>query len=86
MKKSLKIMFIIIAVVVGIIVMDTIQAIVFNNSPLLKIRENFNGGSTNYIDKGLVVNHYNCTNKEKKLYLKRQNILVQSMKIKSLMK
>lgn len=71
MKKSLKIMFIIIAVVVGIIVMDTIQAIVFNNSPLLKIRENFNGGSTHYIDKGLVVNHYNCTNKEKKTLFKK---------------
>lgn len=65
MKKGLKIILIILGVLVGIIVLDTLQAKVFNNSPLLKIRENLDGGSIDYIDKGLFVNHYKCSNKEK---------------------
>lgn len=70
MKKSLKITFIVIGVLFGIIVLDTFQAIVFQYSPLLKIRENLDGGSTDYIDKGLFVNYYYCTNGEEHTLLK----------------
>lgn len=76
MKKGLKITFIILGVALGIIVLDTLQALLFDNSPIFKIREYYDGSSTNYIDKGLFVNHYHCVNKKKKLYLKTQNILV----------
>ena len=50
---------------VGIVALDTLQAKIFDNSPLLKIRDNLDGGSTDYIDKGLFVNHYHCNNNEK---------------------
>ncbi|UKI57594.1 MAG: hypothetical protein L6V81_09835 [Clostridium sp.] len=36
MKKSLKITLIIIGVFVGLIILDTTQAIVFNNSPIIR--------------------------------------------------
>ena len=65
MKKSLKITLIVLGVLVGIITLDTLQAKIFDNSPLLKIRDNLDGGSTDYIDKGLFVNHYHCNNNEK---------------------
>lgn len=65
MKKSLKYTLIIIVSTIGIILIDTLQATVFNNSPLLKIRENVNGESTIYIDKGIFVNSYKCANNKK---------------------
>ena len=65
MKKGLKITLIVLVVTLGVVVLDTLQAKIFNNSPLLKIRENLDGGSLDYIDKGLFVNHYHCNNNEK---------------------
>ncbi len=65
MKKGLKISFIVLVVMVGVVVLDTLQAKIFDNSPLLSIRENLDGGSTDYIDKGLLVNYYYCNNDEK---------------------
>ncbi len=64
MKKVLKITLIVIGIIMGIILIDTLQAIIFDNSPLLKIRDNFDAGSIDYIDKGLFVNHYHCINDE----------------------
>ena len=55
-----EITLIILEVIVGIIILDTIQALIFNNSLIVKIRENNDGGSTDYIDKGIFVNHYYC--------------------------
>ena len=49
---------------VGIIVVDTLQAKIFNNSPLLKIKDNLDGGTIDYIDKGIFVNHYHCNNEK----------------------
>ena len=63
MKKGLKISLIVLGVLVGIIAIDTLQAKIFDNSPLLKIRDNLNG--IGYIDKGILVNHYYCNNNEK---------------------
>ena len=60
MKKGLKITLIVLGVLIGIVV----QAKVFDNIPLLKIRDNLDGGSTDYIDKGIFVNHYHCNNNE----------------------
>ena len=64
MKKSLKITLIVLGVLVGIVALDTLQAKIFDNSPLLKIRDNLDGGTTDYIDKGIFVNHYHCNNNE----------------------
>ena len=65
MKKGLKITLIVLGVLVGIVALDTLQAKIFDNSPILKIRDNLDGGSIDYIDKGIFVNHYHCNNNEK---------------------
>ena len=70
MQKGLKITLIVVGVLVGIIALDTLQAKIFNNSPLLKIRQNLDEGSLDYIDEGLFVNHYHCNNNEKVTTLK----------------
>ena len=62
MKKGLKITLIVLGVLVGIVALDTLQAKIFDNSPLLKIRDNLDGGKIDYIDRGLLVNHYKYTN------------------------
>ena len=64
MKKGLKITLIVLGVLVGIVALDTLQAKIFDNSPILKIRDNLDGGSIDYIDKGIFVNHYHCNNNE----------------------
>ena len=69
MKKSLKIFLIVLGVLIGVIAIDTIKAIVFNNSPILHIREHINKcNEKDYIDKGIIVNHYNCNNESKTLF------------------
>ena len=65
MKKVVKIILIVLVVFFSVIVLDTIQAKIFDNSPLLKIRNNLDGGAVDYIDKGIFVNHYHCNNNEK---------------------
>ena len=58
MKKSIKIILIILSLIVFFILIDTIQAIVLKNSPLISLKENL--GEKNYIKKGLLVNVYYC--------------------------
>lgn len=65
MKKGLKIILIVLGVLLGIVALDTLQAKVFDNSPIIKLRETYYGGEIYYIDKGLLVNHYHCNNNEK---------------------
>ena len=65
MKKGLKITIIVLGILVGIIALDTLQAKIFDNSPILKIRNNLDDGSTDYVDKGIFVNYYHCSNNEK---------------------
>lgn len=55
---------------IGIVVLDALQALLFDNSPIIKIRENNVGGSIDYIDKGIFVNHYYCVNKEENTVFK----------------
>ena len=65
MKKGIKITLIILGIILTIITLDTLQAKILNNSPIIKIRKNLDGGNTDYIDLGLLVNHYHCNNEEK---------------------
>jgi len=58
MKKVL----IVIGVLFGIILLDSTQAMVFNNNPIIKIKEYYNGGNINYKSKGILVDTINCTN------------------------
>ena len=63
MKKVFKIILIVLLFLMLIIVIDTIQAKVFDNSPILNVKEKFNDY---YINKGIFVNYYHCSNDEQK--------------------
>ena len=64
MKKVLKITLIVLGILVSVVALDTIQAKIFDNSPILKIRKDLKDGYVKYVDKGLFVNHYHCSNNE----------------------
>ncbi len=65
MKKVIKIFLIIFIVLVIIVLVDTIQAKVFDNNALIKIRYNSDRGNVDYVDKGIFVYTYVFTNGEK---------------------
>ena len=51
MKKTTKIIVIVIVTLLILLVIDTIQAKVFNNSTVIKITEEYNGGTLTKLDK-----------------------------------
>ena len=53
-----------------LIIIDISQALIFQNSPVLKIREHFDGGTLYYKDKGLITYTYNCIGEKRKTVLK----------------
>ena len=56
MKKGIRITLIVIGIVIGIILLDTIQALVFNNNPII-------GTQTKCRSKqGIFVTTYHCDN------------------------
>lgn len=58
MKKGLKITLIVVGVLVGIILLDTMQALIFNNNPVIGIE-------TKCLKKeGILVNTYHCGNEK----------------------
>ena len=65
MKKIVKFIGILIIIAVVVILVDTIQAKVFDNSPVLKVTENNDGGSLDRIDKGIFVDTYVFADGEK---------------------
>lgn len=69
MKKK-KIVIISLCSIIGLIFLDFIIALTFNNSPIIKIRDNYNGGSTVYKDKGIFTNTYKYTDGKTKTVLK----------------
>lgn len=71
MKNSiLKTILIIIGITIGIIILDSVQAFVFDNNPFIKIKEYYNGGDLNYKSKGLLVDTINCSNGNKDTVIK----------------
>ena len=56
-----KIILILIFIIV-LLLLDNIQALLFNNSPIIKIRTYLDNNS--YVDKGLFVNTYYCYNSD----------------------
>ncbi len=63
MKKIIKRILLIIAVLFSIILIDTLQAKIFNNSPIIHVREYFNGGGAlDYVDYGIFVAYYKYAN------------------------
>lgn len=69
MKKK-KILIITLCSIIGLIFLDFIIALSFNNSPIIKIRDYYNGGSIVYKDKGIFTNTYKCSDGKTKTVLK----------------
>ena len=69
MKKK-KILIITLCSIIGLIFLDFIIALSFNNSPIIKIRDYYDGGVTVYIDKGIFTNTYKCSDGKTKTVLK----------------
>lgn len=68
MKKSLKITLIVIGVMMGIILLDTAQAIIFNNSPIIKVTKTYS--SVQRKDIGIFVETYIFDGITKRTYFK----------------
>ena len=60
MKNTIKNIITIILIIIGIILLDTIQARIFKNSPIISKRESLPDNDS-YVDKGILVNTYYCT-------------------------
>lgn len=69
MKKK-KIIIITLCSIIGLIFLDFIVALSFNNSPIIKIRDYNNGVFTIYKDKGIITNTYKCSDGKTKTVLK----------------
>jgi len=70
MMKKKKIIIITLCSIIGLIFLDFIVALSFNNSPIIKIRDYNNGVSTIYKDKGIITNTYKCSDGKTKTVLK----------------
>ena len=69
MKKK-KIIIITLCSIIGLIFLDFIVALSFNNSTIIKIRDYNNGVYTIYKDKGIITNTYKCSDGKTKTVLK----------------
>ncbi len=59
--KQRKKVFMILLIAAGILAADTVWAKWMGNTPILKVRTNYNGGSLSYTDHGLFVDVYQYT-------------------------
>lgn len=69
-NKVIIILSTIIFTLLSLILLDTLQAKIFDNTPILKMREYYTGGDLYYIDKGVIVDHYYCSNNKRKTIFK----------------
>lgn len=60
MKKNKKILIIVLGVLIGVILIDSLQAKVFNNKPILSLIKDVNGGYLNKRNIGVLVDNYVC--------------------------
>ena len=59
MRKTIKYIVIIIVILFFLILIDSIQAKIFNSSPIIHVRKYYKGkGEVDYIDKGILVGYY----------------------------
>lgn len=65
LMKKVKIVLITLGIIIGLVLLDTLQAVVFKNNPIFKIREDYNGGNIYYIDNGILVKAYQYTDGKK---------------------
>lgn len=70
MKKIVKIILITVFILVSVIAVDTLQAKVFDNKPIIKIIEDYNDGNLYQIHKGILVDTYIYVDGSQKTYFK----------------
>ena len=63
MKKLIRVILIIIGTLVGIILLDTLQARIFKRSPIISWKVELEDDDS-YVDKGILVDTYYCTKEE----------------------
>ena len=63
-KNKINVTLIVIGTIISLVLLDTAQAILFKNSPLIGIRDEYLSDADSYVDKGILVNTYYCV-KEK---------------------
>lgn len=63
MKKIIKILIIVIISILGIILIDTVQARIFKNSPILSIEKELEDPDSR-VDKGIIIDTYYCTKEQ----------------------
>lgn len=56
--------------IIFLIFLDFIVALLFNSSPVIKIRDYYNNGTIVYKDKGIFTNTYKCSDNKIKTVLK----------------
>ncbi len=74
MKKNVKIILIVLGILIGIVLVDTLQAKFFDNKPILKIVEDYNGGDLYQKHKGVLVNTYIYTDGKTETVFKWENM------------
>ena len=65
-----KIIIVVFTSLLILLVVDTLQAKVFNNCPIIKITEEYNEKTLTKVNKGILVNTYFCLNNTKKTVFK----------------
>ncbi len=70
MKKSVKFILIFLILFIGLLLIDTMQAKIFNNEPFVKVTKNYDGGALYRQDKGILTNTYICADGTKKTVFK----------------
>jgi len=60
MKNIIKTTIILILIITGIILLDTIQARIFKNSPIISHRQSLSDDDS-YVDRGILIDTYYCT-------------------------
>ena len=68
--KRKKIIVITLCSIIFLIFLDFIVALLFNSSPVIKIRDYYNNGTIVYKDKGIFTNTYKCSDNKIKTVLK----------------
>ncbi len=80
MNKSVKIVLIIVGILFAILMIDTIQAKTLDNSPFLKLVEDYNGGNLYQKNKGILVDNYIFTDGNKVTVFKWEKYTPQEAK------
>ena len=70
MKRNKKQALLIILIVFFVIFLDSVRALAFDDSPLIKVRKYYNDGDLYYKDSGLLVDTFCGTNGKKDTVIK----------------